>query len=263
MNNCVIPQKIANDIFVRHENGGKTTIHSNKLGLKFLNETATMVFDLCTGYNTIEYICDEMQSRFPDVSSDIIRSDVEEIIYYLRDLGLISIDDFERPLGCDIRIARNDDFRAIKNFVSNCLDDDKSYPASSNLFVSRDKEWYNEYLLRERQFSFGEINLINVKEGKIHDMITLVGVAFYNGTANIGTLIHGGSLSDFAVFFQNVGTLLREISIHKLKITLVDGIHEFQISDALGFELEAVLEREYKDKLVLVYRKFLPAGESI
>ena len=35
MNNCVIPQKIANDIFVRHENGGKTTIHSNKLGLKF------------------------------------------------------------------------------------------------------------------------------------------------------------------------------------------------------------------------------------
>lgn len=75
MNNCVIPQKIANDIFVRHENGGKTTIHSNKLGLKFLNETATMVFDLCTGYNTIEYICDEMQSRFPDVSSDII-SDV-------------------------------------------------------------------------------------------------------------------------------------------------------------------------------------------
>lgn len=46
MNNCVIPQKIANDIFVRHENGGKTTIHSNKLGLKFLNETATMVFDL-------------------------------------------------------------------------------------------------------------------------------------------------------------------------------------------------------------------------
>lgn len=82
MNNCVIPQKIANDIFVRHENGGKTTIHSNKLGLKFLNETATMVFDLCTGYNTIEYICDEMQSRFPDVSSDIIRSDVEEIIYY-------------------------------------------------------------------------------------------------------------------------------------------------------------------------------------
>ena len=59
MNNCVIPQKIANDIFVRHENGGKTTIHSNKLGLKFLNETATMVFDLCTGYNTIEYICDE------------------------------------------------------------------------------------------------------------------------------------------------------------------------------------------------------------
>ena len=146
MNNCVIPQKIANDIFVRHENGGKTTIHSNKLGLKFLNETATMVFDLCTGYNTIEYICDEMQSRFPDVSSDIIRSDVEEIIYYLRDLGLISIDDFERPLGCDIRIARNDDFRAIKNFVSNCLDDDKSYPASSNLFVSRDKEWYNEIM---------------------------------------------------------------------------------------------------------------------
>lgn len=52
-------------------------------------QTATMVFDLCTGYNTIEYICDEMQSRFPDVSSDIIRSDVEEIIYYLRDLRLL------------------------------------------------------------------------------------------------------------------------------------------------------------------------------
>ena len=189
MNNHVVPKKTKNDVFIRHENGGKTTIHSNRLGLKFLNETGTMVFDLCTGNNTIEYICDEMQKRFPGVSANTIRSDIEEIVYYLRDLGLVSFDDFEYPSENDIRIARNDDFRAIKAFVSNCLDAENTYPASSNLFVSRDKEWYNEYLLRERQFSFSEINLINVIGGQLHDMMTLIGVSFYNGTANIGTLI--------------------------------------------------------------------------
>ncbi len=253
MQDIIVPQKENNEIYVRHEQNGVITINSSEYGLKFLNKTAGYIYDICDGRSSVSDLEAILENRYPNISKEIIRSDLEEALYYLRDLKLVQWSNNDQ-ISDGVRVVFNGDYRKAKEFVCHCIDNPE-YNDQNNLFLTREKSYFDEYAMRDRQFSFAEINIAEFTANKITHFLTLTGFDPYKGIATVSTIL--GDAQGMAAFFEKAERLIFSMNVHKLKIVLVEGYHTYKIPDSLGFVREAILERECGEHSVLLYYKFI------
>jgi len=81
-----------NDGYILEELDGELLLyHLDQTKTVYLNNTAAVVWHLCTGENSVADIITLLQTQFPE-AANVIPGDVHETLQHLQDTGALSLD---------------------------------------------------------------------------------------------------------------------------------------------------------------------------
>jgi len=81
-----------NDGYMLEELDGELLLyHLDQTKTVYLNNTAAVVWHLCTGENSVADIITLLQTQFPEAAK-VIPGDVHETLQHLQDTGALSLD---------------------------------------------------------------------------------------------------------------------------------------------------------------------------
>lgn len=252
----MLPIKTETNNYIRYEKNNYITVHSDEYGLKLLNPTAAFIYENCNGNNNLIDLQNLMCSKYPNIDRKVIDEDVKETIYYLRDLELLSFDNEDNDEGTVYRIASDYDFTNIRMFILNHI---KEKSNCTVYLPTNNTSYYLEYQLRSRQFSLQELNYICVNSSDISQLITIQNIDKMTGTVIVSQLVGNLDSEGFKGFYNYVISDLKRFNVNKLRIQIVDDPKlDFNINfDSIGFFLESNLKREYNNRDLKVYSKFI------
>lgn len=232
--------------------------------LIYLNKTASLIINNDQEVKDTDDLITKVKDKFnvENMSDLEIKSDLNDLLYQLEALGIVQIINRETIKFNQIRIAGERDYSNISKFIKKNIDNDNTYCSIVN------KNYYEPYLIRTRQFNNLEYNILKYDENGniIANMVLLLPpTASYFTSMNINSIIF-----DKDIDYENVEIIIDEMfkfivdnfkmDFNKIRIFYFDERQEsiIEILKKIGFKKICVYEKEIEKSIDLViYDKFI------
>lgn len=260
----IIPNKNKN-IFFRDEIEGRGVIYSKAFGEEFLNETSTLIYKSIDGKNSYNDIVKIVENEYEGVDCKEIEKDVCDCLYMFKNLRLINwkgeLDEKMETLTdkYEFRAVGEREYRAISLFIKAKY---KEQNDESIIFIPYDDmRYYNDFQVRARNFNFSELHFMSSRGKKITSLVSVLNFKPNDSTVSLGLLIAENECAkDLRDNYLNVEKILKGNSKKKVKINIVENRMKkplLNFIEQIGFQKEAVLEKEYNGRDIHSFRKFL------
>lgn len=272
-----------NTFYRRQEKNGILTI-APRQGMQanhvfFLNATAGKIFDMCDGNCSLEQIAQVLHQQYPRQNLNIIREDVKNTLYPLKQLGVIKwqpykekektmIDKQNGKQPVTMQVIGEENVTELSNFIKSFA---KEYPENKKnkicfLQVPFDIDTlYAPFLVRVRHFHFMEVFYIMKKGEKIEGAMSLLNLNPARKVVEIGVTMgtskKGGN--NISVLMDYVVGEMKKLGLTKIKYLIpfsstdlnfpkiIDESFEKFMRDN-KFSLEATLTNEIREGIDLI-----------
>lgn len=232
--------------------------------LIYLNKTASLIINNNKAIKDTDDLIEEVKDKFnvENMSDLAIKSDLNDLLYQLEALGIAQIINRENIQFDQIRIAGEKDYSNISKFIIKNIDNKNAYSSIVN------KNYYEPYLIRTRQFNNLEYNVLKYDEnGNIIANIVLLlpPAASYFTSMNINSLIFNENIDS-----EYMETIIKEMfkfindnfkmDFNKIRIFHFDERQDsiIEILKKIGFKKICVYEKEIEKSIdLIVYDKFI------
>ncbi|URZ08014.1 PqqD family protein [Clostridium felsineum] len=253
------------NIFFREELNGQALVYSKFLSEEFLNETSSLIYKSINGKNSYDDIVEIVKNEYKDVDVNEIEKDVYDCLYMFKNLRLINwegkLDEKMEATtqGYQFKAAGEREYKNISLFIK------EKYKQQGDKVISfipyDDMRYYNDFQVRTRNFNFSELHFISERNDDITSLISVLNFKPNDSTVSLGLIIADKEcMDDLESNYKSVEQILKDNGKRKIKINIVEDRMKKPLLDfieKIGFEKEAVLEKEYNGVDIHSFRKFL------
>lgn len=249
--------KVADDLFHRNEGNDTISIFSIDSGLKFLENITSEIFNLIIDGFTPAEIFKQLVETYPNVPKEQIYKDFLSLLSSLKENNII---EYEGELSMNdsyLGICNETDYKLLEDFVKNNF----NYVGlkEPKLIAMIDKNYYNAMNLRSVSLYATEIYFIKKKNEKIEGLISIGGFDQNIQTVSITNIIaEDDNIDTLKEIYNYLENYITNLGVNKFKVTLIMNTnHEglIKLIKDFGFIEEALLENEYKNYDVAVFKK--------
>lgn len=237
----------------RAEKNGTYSLLNIKTGkIMFLNKTASLILEI-PEINSTEELVNYLLENYDGITKEQVIKDCERLIYKMNALDIVSIIEEPTEKRNIIIVAGENDYKKLSRFFTNSL----SQKGKMVFCASADPRYYSTYAIRTRQFNNQEYNIIYLDQygcikaaislgcGLSSSLMTLTSVFADETEINI--------VKKMLSYIFNITPDLTKLRV-LVKKNAMKQVENYILK--LGFELEAVLKKEYGNTDLLCYSLF-------
>lgn len=245
--------------FCRKEENGITFLYSEVGGMKILNRTGSLVYELASKGVSREAIVEHVFQRYQGqngISVQRVENDVNNILFALRNMGFIIWEGVSMNQNT-FSLAGEADYADLSDFIKT---EKQTKTIIRSYMYSYLAQYYSVPAIRTRSFSAAEVYFIaRDKKGTVSECISVAGLDNPIGTVLVTLMIYSEEkivkqLFDFMIQYLN------RLGIVKLKI-LSNPEHtpsaSYDFIQSLGFKKECTLKSEFLGKDVDINSIFI------
>ncbi|MDE6604822.1 MAG: hypothetical protein K2K85_02230 [Clostridia bacterium] len=238
----------------KEKDGTILCLDKNTNEIFYFNKTAELVFDNLAITDS-KVLLDIFINKYPKVDRDILEKDVNELLYLMNNLGLLKItgDTDKQPFG--VHFVGELDYDKVSAFIKASF---KRKDFFAFGVVGYDSI-YDKEAIRQRQFSNAEVFVVDYDEnGEIRSCAIFGRSSYINILNLIGIFVPRNNSAEtlnkmIAFVKKNIGK-----NLNKIRFSYFDYNKELiTILDNVGFEKEAIFEKEFQGKDMYILRKFV------
>ena len=250
--------------FIREEKKGYFLLVTEKNNIQvFINEVAKEVMDLIPLYNDTEDVFNRILNIY-DIDEKTLHKDMKAIFDLFEVYGMIEFETSKNKNNKLIEMVGDESYCAVSKFIASCLKN-KDYIFCAN----PNEEYYLPELMRYRVMQNREYaSFTKDKFGNILCYMSVSSDGIRNqGVITVTNLFISESLNSEEkkmeinkIFNYLINTTRLVFPINKIRFMLIEDENSKVFVERLkklGFECECVLKKEYHQKNLLYYTRFL------
>ena len=251
--------KIINkDEFFIREDKKTTIVMIRKTAEQFLlNISGYFIFRTIIDNTNTDTVLEKVQDKFVNVDSQILKKDIDNIIRMMKIYNIIDIDTEEKKndLSEKISAVDEDEYTNINEFIEKnrknkfLISGGKGYYVPQNIrsHVMNNQEYYYS-ITCDAEYKAVAVVLPNVRNTSVINLTTLI---FDRCTDEKVMIEYGKQLLEHVK--RNMINQVNKIRVSFYAGSECESPQFLELLKKIGFEYEAVLEREYEEQNLYMY----------
>lgn len=156
---------------IRVENkGGNIILLKDPHYQLVVNQSAFDIFNLLEKYNNTEQIIDDIEHKYLDMESSVIKDDVLDIMKNFELFGILElIDDIKVENNVIYNITGDTNYKFVSQFINRMIEDS----SSTKYYLMGKEDYYSPVQMRMRTMQSNEFGVYCQKNDKIHAYISM------------------------------------------------------------------------------------------